>query len=54
MNNIKIENISYNRFKVYSEPYASFNSMKDTYFSLNELGFEFLDVVNINKWKLFY
>ena len=38
--NIKIEKISENKFKVYSGPYVSFNSMKDTYISLNELGLE--------------
>ena len=47
--NIKIKEISKNKFKVYSGPYASFNSMKETYFSLNELGFEDLDIINTNK-----
>ena len=47
--NIKIKKISKNKFKVYFGPYASFNSMKDTYLSLNELGFENLDIININK-----
>ena len=47
--NITIEKISKNKFKVYSGPYASFNSMKETYLSLNELGFENLDVINTNK-----
>ena len=47
--NIKIKKISNNKFKVYSGPYASFNSMKETYLSLNELGFENLDVINTNK-----
>ena len=47
--NIKIKKISKNKFKVYSGPYASFNSMKETYFSLNELGFENLDIINTNK-----
>ena len=47
--NITIEKISKNKFKVYFGPYASFNSMKETYFSLNELGFENLDIINTNK-----
>ena len=49
MVNIKIDKISDNKFKVYSGPYDSFNSMKATYLSLNELGFENLDIININK-----
>ena len=49
LENIKIKKISKNKFKVYFEPYASFNSMKETYFSLNELGFEDLDIINTNK-----
>ena len=47
--NIKINKISKNKFKVYSGPYASFNSLKETYFSLNKLGFENLDIINTNK-----
>ena len=47
--NIKIKKVSENKFKVYFGPYASFNSMKETYFSLNELGFEDLDIINTNK-----
>jgi ABC-type Fe3+-hydroxamate transport system substrate-binding protein len=49
LENIKIKKISKNKFKVYFGPYASFNSMKETYFSLNELGFENLDIINTNK-----
>ena len=49
LTNIEIKKISENKFKVYFGPYASFNSMKDTYLSLNELGFENLDIININK-----
>jgi len=49
LENIKIKKISKNKFKVYFGPYASFASMKETYLSLNELGFENLDVININK-----
>jgi len=47
--NIKIKKISNNKFKVYSGPYASFDFMKKTYFGLNELGFENLDIINTNK-----
>ena len=49
LENIKINKISKTRFKVYSGPHVSFNSAKDTYFSLNELGFENLNIININK-----
>ena len=49
LENIKIKKISKNKFKVYFGPYSSFASMKETYLSLNELGFENLDVININK-----
>ena len=47
---IKIEKISLNKFKVYSGPYDSFNSMKETYMSLKELGFENINInINTNK-----
>ena len=49
LENIKIKKISKSKFKVYSGPHVSFNSAKDTYFSLNELGFENLNITNINK-----
>ena len=49
LENIKIKKISKNKFKVYFGPYASFNSMKETYLSLNELGFEDLDIIHTNK-----
>ncbi len=49
LTNIKVKKISENKFKVYFGPYASFASMKETYFSLNKLGFENLDVIDINK-----
>ena len=47
LTNIKIKKISENKYKVYFGPYASFNSMKDTYLILNELGFDNLDIINI-------
>ena len=47
--NIKIEKISLNKFKVYSGPYDSFNSMKETYISLKELDFENIEIINTNK-----
>ena len=47
--NIKIKKISENRFMVYSGPYASFVSLKDTYLSLDEIGFENLNIIDTNK-----
>ena len=49
LENVKIKKISTNKFKVYFGPFDSFASMKDTYLSLNELSFENLDIININK-----
>jgi len=49
LENIKIKKISKNKFKLYSGPHASFNSVKDIYFSLNKLGFENLNIINTNK-----
>ena len=49
LKNIKIKKISKNKFKVFSGPHAYFNSVKDVYFSLNELGFENLNIINTKK-----
>ena len=49
LENIKIKKVSKTRFKVFSGPHASFNSVKDIYFSLNKLGFENLSIINLNK-----
>ncbi len=49
LESIKIKKISKNKFKLYSGPHASFNSVKDIYFSLNKLGFENLNIINTNK-----
>ena len=49
LENIKIKEISKNKFKVYSGPYVSFVELKETYFSLNKLGFENMDIINTNK-----
>lgn len=47
--NIMIKKISENKFKVYSGPHESFDSMKNIFFNLSNLGFENLNVININK-----
>ena len=49
LENIKIKKISKNKYKVYSGPHDSFNSVKETYFSLYELGFDNLNIINTNK-----
>ncbi len=49
LTNIKIKKISKNKFKVYAGPYAFFASLKETYFSLNGLGFENLSIIDTNK-----
>ena len=45
---IKIKKISLNNFRVFAGAYSSFNAMKDTYFTINNLGFEHLDILQIN------
>jgi len=47
--NIKIKEMSNNKFKVYSGPYVNFDSVKETYLALNKLGFEDLNIINTNK-----
>ncbi len=47
ISNLKIEKISDKKFKVVSGPFTSFNAMKKTYFSLNQLGFENLEIIKI-------
>ena len=49
----KIKKISKNKFLVYSGPYASFKELKETYFSLNKLGFENLNIINVIFWIIF-
>ena len=46
---IKIKKVTQNKFNVYLGPYDSFNSMKESYLSLNELGFDELNIVDLNK-----
>jgi len=47
ISNLKIKKISDKKFKLLSGPFVSFNAMKKTYFSLNELGFENLEIIKI-------
>jgi hypothetical protein len=48
ISNIKIEKISENKFRVSSGFFNSFNSMKNTYYKINNIGFELLDVIIVN------
>ena len=47
ISNIKIDKISENKFRVYSGSFNSFLTMKKTYFAINNLGFEHLDIIKI-------
>ena len=47
--NIGLAKLSQNKFRIYAGPYDSFQSMKDTYLKLVNLGFESLDIINKNK-----
>jgi hypothetical protein len=48
ISNIKIEKLSENKFRVSSGFFDSFNSMKNTYLKINDIGFELLDVIIVN------
>ena len=47
LDNFEINKIAKNKFRVYSGPYNSFNSMKDSYLIIDNLGFELLNVIKI-------
>ena len=46
--NIKIQKLSDKKYRIYSGPFDSFSAIKDTYFKINQLGFESLDILKIN------
>ena len=48
ISNIKIEKLSKNKYRVFSGFFDSFNSMKETYYKINNLGFELLNVIIVN------
>ena len=48
ISSIKIKKLSKNKYRVFSGFFDSFNSMKDTYYKINSLGFELLDVIIVN------
>tara|TARA_B100000686_G_C16543029_1_gene838439 strand:+ start:63 stop:836 length:774 start_codon:yes stop_codon:yes gene_type:complete len=49
LSNIKVKKISNTKFKLFSGPYDSFESMKDIFFVLQNFGFDDLNVINLNK-----
>ena len=49
LSNIKVKKISKTKFKLFSGPYNSFESMKDIFFVLQNFGFDDLNVINLNK-----
>jgi len=46
LNNISIKKINNNKYRLLVGPFKNFNSLKTTYISLNNLGFESLNVYN--------
>ena len=42
---IKVEKIKNNQFRLLAGPFKSFNALKNTYISLNNLGFENLNIL---------
>ena len=46
LNNISIKKINDNKYRLLVGPFESFNALKTTYISLNNLGFEDLNVYN--------
>ena len=43
-NNIKVKKISKNKYRLFAGPFKNFNALKTTYISLNNLGFEGLNI----------
>ena len=44
MNNISIEKINNNKYRLFVGPFKNFNALKNTYISLNNLGFEISNI----------
>ena len=44
MNNISVKKINNNKYRLLAGPFKNFNTLKTTYISLNNLGFEGLNV----------
>ena len=48
INNFSIKNVN-NKFRLLAGPFKNFNALKSTYISLNNLGFEDLDIIREKK-----
>jgi len=46
VDNISIKKINNNKYRLFAGPFKSFNTLKTTYISLNNLGFENLNIYN--------
>ena len=46
LNNISIKKISNTKYRLLAGPFENFNALKTTYISLNNLGFEDLNIYN--------
>ena len=46
MNNISVKKINDKKYRLFVGPFKNFSALKTTYISLNNLGFESLNVYN--------
>jgi hypothetical protein len=46
INNISVKKINDNKYRLLAGPFKNFNALKTTYISLNNLGFESLNIYN--------
>ena len=46
MDNIFVKKINNKKYRLYAGPFKNFNALKSTYISLNNLGFDNLDIYN--------
>ena len=44
MNNISVKKINNKKYRLLAGPFKNFNALKTTYISLNNLGFEILNI----------
>ena len=44
INNISVKKINNNKYRLLVGPFENFNALKNTYISLNKLGFEVLNI----------
>ena len=46
IDNINVKKINNTKYRLVAGPYKNFNALKNTYISLNNLGFENLNILN--------